>query len=219
MKKIFLTLFVVTIFLASASSQTKFGIRGGLNLANIIMEDNDKTYSDDNVPLVSYQAGIVAERSLPGMFSLETGLLVSNKGFMVESGEDALLESKFTRTIMYLNVPVNLKIGLGFDKLRIYGAIGPYVGYALSGEDKLELTIDGDTESESADLEIGGDEEEDDILPLDYGLGIGVGVTFGPIEVGVSYEYGLANISPYQEDGFKMNTRSLSAIVTLKFGK
>jgi hypothetical protein len=219
--KVFLVAMIVS-FATESFAQVNFGIKAGVNLANMIMKDDDNTYSDDYKSKLGFQVGPVVEFGFNDMISLETGLLLSTKGYKVEdSGSDMGINWEYDDkiNIMYLNIPVNARVGFGVGGMRIYGAVGPYFGVGLSGKYKGEYTLNGETEEEEEDLDFGNDEDESDLKRLDYGLSIGAGAAFGAFEVGLNYDLGLANLSPNTENGNKINNRVFSITAAYKFGK
>ena len=115
-----------------------------------------------------------------------------------------------TVNVNYLDVPLNLKFSTDMSGTTVYGIVGPYIGVAISGKQKF----DGD----SVDLDIGSDEDEDDVTRLDFGLSIGAGAEFGAISVGATYGLGLANISPYTDNGTKGKNRVFAISIGYKFG-
>lgn len=217
--------FVIAILVAFASesfAQVNFGVKAGLNLANLTVKDNDNTYSDDFKSKLGFQVGPVVEFGFNDMISLETGLLLSTKGHKIEdSGSNFGIdwESKQSLNIMYLNIPINARAGFDVGGMRIYGAVGPYIGVGLSGKAKGEYTVDGETETDDESIEFGSDEEESDLKRLDYGLSVGAGAVFGAFEVGLNYDLGLANLSPYTDNGAKINVKVFSLTAAFKFGK
>jgi hypothetical protein len=88
----------------------------------------------------------------------------------------------------------------------------------LSGGSKLETTYGGNTESDTEAVNWGSDAENDDFKRLDFGLVAGAGVEINSILIGVSYGYGLANISSYTADGTRVSNRILSVSAGYRFG-
>ena len=127
---------------------------------------------------------------------------------------------KFTSIVnlYYIDVPINLRIGFDVGSVKIFGLVGPYLGVALSGKVKYTEEINGESETETEDIEWGNDPETHDLKRFDYGLTFGAGAQFSAIEVSVSYGLGLANISSYTEDGFTTKNRVLGISLAYKFG-
>ncbi len=58
-----------------------------------------------------------------------------------------------------------------------------------------------------------------DVGFLYISLTVGAGLALNAIEVGVSYNLGLANVSPYSDGGYKANHRVIGVSVAYKFGR
>ena len=72
----------------------------------------------------------------------------------------------------------------------------------------------GDKETE--DVKFGTD--NDDLKRLDMGISVGGGVEFESFLIGVSYDYGLMNISPSNEYNTKNKNRVLKFTLGYRFG-
>lgn len=217
------TLLVVIIALTLPTElfAQNFGIKGGLNLSNMLMKDDNKTYSDDYKMNPGFHVGPTAEFQLTEMFSIETGLLLSTKGFKASEeitlfGET--LKTELKTNLLYLDIPIAAKASFDLGGAKIYGAFGPYLGFGLSGKTKLETTLNNTTKSEEEDIEWGSDKTKSDLKRLDFGLTMGAGVQINSIQIGVSYGLGLANISPYTDGGTKINNRVLGISAGYIFG-
>ena len=223
MKKIKNLLFIVLLItLASSTFAQSFGIKAGLNLSNMVQKDDDDTYSDDFKMLPGFHVGVVADIPFSDMFSFEPGLLLSTKGFKYEESEEYMgetMEAKMKMSLFYLDIPLNLKASFGSDDTKFYGTFGPYLGMGLSGKYKSEITFMGETEEEDEDVKWGTDEEEDDMKRFDFGIAFGAGVQFGAITAGAGYQLGLANVSPYTENGSTIKNNVISVSVGYMFGK
>ncbi len=223
MKKIKNLLFILLLIsLASSSFAQSFGVKAGLNLSNMTSKDDDDTYSDDYKMLPGFHVGIVADIPFSDMFSFEPGLLLSTKGFKFEESEEYMgetMESKMKASLYYIDIPLNLKASFGSEDTKFYGTFGPYIGMGLSGKSKSEITFMGETESDEEDIKWGSDKEEDDMKRFDFGVSVGAGVQFGSITVGAGYAIGLANLSPYTENGYTLKNKVISVSVGYMFGK
>ena len=197
-------------------SQT-FGVKAGLNLSNMLIKDDDDTYSDDFKMNPGFHIGPTVEFPINEIFSFESGLLLSTKGFKLSEKETyggETYEYKQKVNLFYLDIPLTAKATYDIGGVKIYGTFGPYIGLGLSGKSKYEE--DGDTNEE--DINFGSDEDEDDLKRLDYGLTAGAGIELNYIQIGINYGLGLANISIYNDDGSKFNNRVLGISVGYKFG-
>ena len=100
--------------------------------------------------------------------------------------------------LSYLDIPLTLKAShdLG-EGLKMFGAVGPYIGVGLSGKIKVTAEYQGDTETEEEVVKWGSNEDTDDFKRLDMGLTFGAGVEINSLMIGISYDLGLSNISAY----------------------
>lgn len=223
MKNLMRLLFVaIGATIATASFAQTFGIKAGLNLANVLAEDDEDSYSDDFEMNPGFHAGATAEFPIAGILSFETGLLLSTKGFRLSEEEDLFGETfktVYKMNLLYLDIPLTAKASFDLGGAKIYGAFGPYIGAGLSGKTKSEVTYMGETEKEEEDIEWGNDAENDDLKRLDFGLSMGAGIEIKAVQIGFSYGLGLANISAETEDGLKINNRVLGISLGYKFGR
>lgn len=205
MRNVIRVLFVC--FLAVLSMQSfgqKIGLQGGINLAKMLDKDDDGTYSDEYDMNLGFNAGVTFEMGFGSLFSLETGLIADTKGL---KWEEAGSTTKVN--LLYLDVPVLIKVGPSFGPLKVFAAAGPYVGFGLTGKFKGE--------DESVDVSWGDDPEENEFKRMDYGAKLGIGAEVSKFTLGAYYALGLANISPYTEGGTKLQNRVISISVGYKF--
>lgn len=200
-----------------ALAQT-FGLKAGLNISNMLFEDDDDTYSDDFDALPGFHAGVAMELPFTNILSLETALQVSTKGFEFMETESGFEVTSKT-TPLYIDVPITLKATNDLGGASIYGLAGPYIGFGVGGEVKAEASGGGIGFGASEDIEWGNDEDEDTFKPFDFGVLLGGGVQIGSFQVGVSYALGLANISPYTDFGTKIANRVFSVSAGYWFGE
>jgi hypothetical protein len=211
-------LMVVVVFTMTAESYAQtFGVRAGLNLSNMFMKDDEDTYSDDYKMNPGFHVGPTAEFPINDMLSFEAALLFSTKGFKIDQEQSGFVY-KGTVNCYYIDLPLTAKATFNVGGLKIYGALGPYVGMGLSGKVKSEVSYGGDTQKDTETLDWGSDADNDDFKRLDFGVTAGAGIEISSIRIGVTYGYGLANISPDTEGGNKINNRVLGVSVGYKFG-
>jgi hypothetical protein len=65
----------------------------------------------------------------------------------------------------------------------------------------------------------GSEEGSDDLKQFDYGLTLGTGINLDPFQVGISYNMGLANLSPEISSGSKLGNRVLGISLSYIFGR
>lgn len=219
--KLLVVLFVLTI--TTDSFAQRFGIRAGAVMTNMLMEDDDDTYSDDYKLKPGFTVGVVGEIPFSDMFFFEPGLMLTTKGFKFESEETVMGQTFKTEGSMnplYIDIPLNFKVaGEVADNVKLYGIAGPYFGLGIGGNSKAKVEVLGVSEEMDEEIKWGSEVEEDDLKMFDYGVTIGGGVEFGPVQAGLFYSLGLANISPYTEGGAKIANRTMGLTVTWFFGE
>lgn len=207
---------IIALIVATPTfAQVKFGLKGGLNLTNMLAKDNNENLSKDYKVKMGFHLGATATFSISKKFGLESGILFSTKGFKAES-----LNIKRTVHVNYLELPILAvyKIDLGRANLLIHA--GPYFGYALSGKLKTDKPVLGpNNNAKEEDLKIGTDKLKDDIRPLDWGLNIGTGVEINNITVGIQYGAGIANISAYTDNKTVIKNSAFYVSLGYKFGR
>ncbi|TDO19995.1 porin family protein [Pedobacter duraquae] len=129
MKKIFIL--VAGLFLAGAAnaqSPIRFGIKGGLNLPNIIKEDGNNNFSTKVNP--GFNVGVTLDINLIEGIAFTPEVLYSQKGYKLTSGF-----GEFTQTTNFIDVPIlaSIKLGSAFNVV-----VGPQVSFLMSTTNKYE---------------------------------------------------------------------------------
>ena len=183
---------VVSFFLVSNISAQSFGLKGGVALTNFIGADSDESDSRAGFYFGAFMK--LGEGNIEWM----PEVLFHQKGAKEDWG------SYDTETIMnYLDIGINGLFHIN-DELAL--AIGPYMGYAASGN--IKGTNAGDTESASISdwdginrvefgANLGAIYNINDLLHLDvrYGLAFtdmfqDVSLRNSSIQIGVGYVFG-----------------------------
>ena len=213
MKKITLTVVLAGLFLFSvtpgasqAQGLVNFGIKGGVNIANISFDD-----FDDNDSRTGFTIGAVLDVGFPMVpVGLETGLYYSQKGTtfnMSETIEGMTLTADATMKLDYLQIPVLAKINFGPPgPFSPHFVAGPYAGFILNAE--TEMSFMGETVTEDI---------SDDVESMDFGLIFGLGADFNlmvsKINVQARYSLGLADVF----DGESSKNRVISLVAGFSF--
>jgi hypothetical protein len=207
----FVAKILIVAFMLSAGMESFaqiVGVKAGLNLSNMLVKDDDDTYSDDLKMKPGLHLGVTAEIPLDEMISFETGLFFTQKGYKYEQsfmGETVDIKLNLN----YLEIPLQGKATFDVGGAQIYGLFGPYVGFGIAGKYKYD--------DDDEDVEWGSDEDDSDYKRLDFGVNIGAGVQVDAFAFGLSYGLGLANISPYSDGGFREKNRVLGISVAYRF--
>jgi len=192
-----LMLAICTVISVSESFAQIFEIKTGVNLSTMFSKDRFGNYSKDYTLTSRFLIGVTTEIPLTELFSIESGLLFSSKGYkldkyfaMWEDSEPIRLYQK--AVLNYIDIPLSFKASTLFRKLLIYGNVGPYVGIGLSGKIIADESSGDIIKRNEYRHKMGTDGTW---KRFDYGLQAGAGVEINRIVFGLNYSYGLANIS------------------------
>ncbi len=196
-------------------------IRGGLNISKMLDRDSDYTYSDDYDNLYGIYLGLGMEKEIDAVTAFEIGLLLSQKGFsmeMEEMVEGELLKMTAKVKALYVDIPLHFKSKVAISEgVNFYGLYGLYLAVGVGGKIEVEGTYAGQSTDESIDISWGTDDNSDDFIPFDAGLSLGGGFEFGDFLLGLQYNFGLINISPYTDGGYKNKNRVFSISLAYRF--
>lgn len=166
MKKIILSALAVMAFGFTNAQSTRFGVKGGLNLSNIVGGDVDGTKS-----LVGFHVGGFAEIKIADKFAIQPELLYSAQGF---TAEERLFENEFDVKLNYLNIPVLAKYYI-VPKFSVEA--GPQLGVLLSAKSD-------------------GNDVKDSFKSVDFGFNVGAGFHFTEdLSINLRYTIGISPIA------------------------
>lgn len=194
-----------------------FNVKAGLNYSTIISKDKDGNYSGEYTMKPGFHGGITIDIPLIEFITLESGLILSTKGFKSEV-ENQSIKVNRNLTSYYMDIPILIK-GLHSvkDELEIFGVFGPYLSYGIHGK-AWGFTKIGDNQTDlKEDVKWGNDPNEDDLKRMDLGLTFGGGVNIKKIILMISYDLGLSNIASDQSGGLVVNNRVLELTAGYKF--
>lgn len=186
MKKIFLSVSMVTLLAAGAFAQgLSGGLKGGLNFANFSGDDASGTDMK-----IAYHVGGYVNFAFSESLSLQPELLYNAVGpKMTQDGVDVNFNAS------YVSLPVMLMYSFGVVNIQA----GPQVGFLTSA--KMKADIDGD----SAELDV-----KDSMKGTDFGFNIGLGANFGKVNASARYCLGLSNIIDEEDADVKNSVIQLS---------
>lgn len=170
----------------------EISIRGGFNLSQFRYTYGDKVVHEEGAKLnPGFNAGAILDLPLKDMFSIEAGLLLNSKGDKI-SGNEIMGVNKYLQreNLLYLDIPILVKISVPVKKVKIFAMVGPYLGQALSGKRKGEGIINSVPSNWEHNIYWG--EEYDRV---DYGGKIGIGLRYNKYQIGASYEFGFKNLT------------------------
>lgn len=112
-----------------AQSPVRFGIKGGLNLSNIIKDNGNNDFDTKINP--GFNAGVTVDINLIEGVAFTPEVLYSTKGYKLTSGA-----GEFTQTTSFIDVPILASIKLGGSGLNLVA--GPQVSFLMSTKNKFE---------------------------------------------------------------------------------
>ena len=180
----------------------KIGVRGGVNLSNMFVED----VSDENMKL-GINLGIFAKLPLTKGFSLQPELNYSSKGAKEEYDNFLEGEGEYRFNLNYVELPVLAVFNLGRN-FNIHA--GPYIAYLA--QVNIKDMNDNGTVTEIADL------DQEDFHRLDYGLAGGIGVDLSKFTFGARYNYGLHEIGKSGSLSGELTKNSRNSAISLYIG-
>lgn len=160
------TFLILLLTETSLNAQIHLGLKGGLNIASVIMsEEIIKPYN-----VTGFHVGPIIEVMAPIGIGFDAAVLYSQKGVELKGGGDPISTD-------YLDIPVNLKLKFGIPVLKLYLTGGPYAEIRLSdAENKWEkIQTDLKTKSFAAGINVGGGLEV--LQRLQVGITYGFGLT------------------------------------------
>lgn len=167
--------------ISSSYAQASFGIKAGVNIANVNF-DSGSSLSIQPDALVGFYAGPFAKLGVSDKFAVQPELLLSMQGYSFDFGdmvEEVEIDGKVDAQNLYLNLPIMARF---YPIEALHLEAGPQVGLLLSSKVKA-----------------GGesfDNEEDAMKDLDFGLNIGAGYTLPlGLIIEARYNFGLANLA------------------------
>lgn len=174
MKKISLLLVVLFTYAGMVNAQEViFGAKGGLNVSNLVSDNNsgseDDFGFDDPSTKLGFHAGLTGDLKISNSFGLGAELLYSQQGTKTE-GTIAGQDTESTFKLDYINIPILAKVYLGSD-FNIYGGIQP--GFVANAK---QINKIGDNETEY-DLKNEGNNENAFavVKDTDFSIPLGIG--------------------------------------------
>lgn len=166
-------------FSTAQAQYAKAGIKGGLNLSNLYVDE-----ADDDQARVGWHAGFYAQLFASEAFAIQPEVNFSTKGTGVTrvDNNSARYESNFN--LNYIDIPILAVFKLG-RAAEIH--LGAYWAYLLGAEIRNN-DRNPDNEFDTID--------RDNFDDWDYGLVGGIGFNLGEAaQLGVRYNYGLNEIA------------------------
>ena len=216
--KLLITLTLLTCS-ASVFSQ-RIGIKAGLNLSDIDYKSTDEFDYDMHTSMkAGFHVGPTIDFPISKMFSIESGVIFATKGYRMKEtsfGPFDSYEYVIKVDLLYADLPILAKVSVDVGKVKLYGSLGPYIGLGLVGAIREKYSEAGLTETDGDIINFGAD--QDGLSRLDYGASGGLGAELNSFSLGVTYNYGMANIITGSIDESSAKNRVLAISLGYKFG-
>ncbi|GGE89724.1 Outer membrane protein beta-barrel domain-containing protein [Chishuiella changwenlii] len=184
MKKILLLLPLLVLAI-NTNAQTKFGVKGGMNVSNLTGD------LQNNKSKIGFYAGGYATIKIDDKFAFQPEVLYSAQGTKFNSIQAVVPEygpvtSDLKFNLDYVNIPLMFKY-YATEGLNIEA--GPQVGFLVSAKGHAKANVDGQKVNDTGDI-------DELFKSVDFGLNLGLGYELrNGINFGARYNFGLANIS------------------------
>ena len=187
MKKLLLSLLSLMVVTTGAKAQVMFGPEIGGLFSNYTGKEGGSSL--ESKAKFGLRVGGVADISVGDNFSIQPAVMYVKNGYKASNPAASVDVS-----INTLEIPVNVQYKFGKPGGdRFFIGVGPYMGFNLSGHDKV--TYYGATNDIT--IKVGNDANNDFIKPLDFGLGLNAGYLLSSnLFVRAHYQHGLVNLQP-----------------------
>lgn len=213
MKKLLFTAVVVFAFGVSSAQDMNFGVKAGLNVANLTGDIEDAN------SLIGAHAGVFAEFKISDKFSFQPELLFSMQGAKQKFSETEIIAGEtYTYTeeskekLNYINIPLMAKY-YAAEKFSL--EVGPQIGFLMSAKNDYEYTetYAGVSYSESGSVDV-----KEFYKGIDFGLNFGVAYDFTEnLLAGVRYNLGLSNINDVGDSNYKIKNSVFQVSLGYRF--
>ncbi len=212
MKTIILIATGALLSCAAANAQISIAPEAGINLANERFKSTDATGKVEKGTgdlKLGVKAGANVNIPVGDNVVIQPGLFYSIKGTKNDIGSGVTVN----RTLHYFDVPVNIQYMFNDpSEGRFFIGVGPYMGVAFSGHDKLQGTGGNDI---TTDLKFGNDAKTNDLQRFDFGGQVNAGYLLrSGIFFRGMYQAGATNLEP---QGNSDNTIR-SSTITISLG-
>jgi outer membrane protein with beta-barrel domain len=194
-------------------SRIVFGVEAGVNLSNYYFKHDLYSWSNDMI--VGGRAGGIVDIALSNQLYFQPGLFYAMNGTKA-TYRVVQTKSHETININTIELPANILYKTGKpDAGRFFVGLGPYVGYNVSG-----TITNTSSDLSKGTVHIGSNKDNDDIKPLDFGVGATAGYELAcGFFVRLRYEIGLFNLTPNTNAGASIKSTSYGINVGYLFKK
>lgn len=178
---------LLVLFTIQLSGQHYFGLRGGINIANVTTTEEGAI---TNGRIAGVKGALFFDIELNDLLALQPELTYIQKGFKRYFSET----NDYVYKLNYVDVSALLKAGFEMknEKINGYGIAGPYLG--VSGNGKRKNLYDNEVQDLDYDSGVPLDRYDYGVL---FGGGIEILSNIGALVVDLRYNLGLSGINKY----------------------
>jgi len=183
--------FLLGLSFSVHAQQLRFGVKGALNISEIddfnIMNVPEDDEGGDLGSKLGFYGGLAVQYLFDQNWGIESGFYYSQLGGEVERGLNP--KCKVTANPSYLQLPIQAiyKFDVNNSGLKIYPAIGLYIGYGLNGKVKVKGETTGLFIPDSYDY-------FDEVKRFDLGVALGLNFEYKDFVLGGAYDMGLTKV-------------------------
>ena len=168
---------IVASLLVAVSAHAQFGVVAGITST----KSNLKEAWADVKNITQYHVGLTYKLDL-GLLAIQPSILYNMKGTKLDVASADVTAAELDYKTGYIEVPVQLQLGLNLGVARIYGFAEPFIGYAITNSATLGGT----------DLKANWENVKN---RLEYGVGLGAGVELiKHVQVSVKYFWNMGDM-------------------------
>jgi hypothetical protein len=194
-------------------------VKAGVNYSKLTFHSELQSSIEGIQWKPGFSFGITTAIQLTKNLSLESGLSFNNVGYIQKLDQGGPLDITNVKNhlnLYYLDIPVNFTESFSIGKYKAFTFLGPYIGIGLYGNLKEKYQFRNEPVTENHEVKWGADSENDDYKRLDFGLNAGTGVMFNSFQIGILFNYGLANISSNQNNNQNIQNRNFTLFIGKK---
>lgn len=189
MKKILLSLGAALLLAAGAQAQTSWGLKAGVNLGKY------SNYGDDQKNNTSFHVTGFADLPVASNFSIQPGVSLQGKGTRFFEDYEGIGNAEFSRNVMSIEVPVNAVYWIPAGTGSVFLGAGPYIGFNVSGKEKLKGDLGGFAGETEWDLDFSGDDRDMNVIDAGANFMAGYKLANGFL-INAGYNLGLTQLVP-----------------------
>lgn len=171
-----IVLLTLHFFTIQAQNNLKFGIKGGVNFANLNLND-----IENNKEVTGVNFGIFAKLPISSSFAIQPEIYFTTKGSEL-TYQNVFVDGTAKFELNYIEIPVMLIFNLGQN---FNFQLGPYASYLISSKVKNVSDINFNFEDNI---------DSGDFNKFDTGVAVGLGYDTKSIGFGIRYNLGLVTV-------------------------